>query len=307
MDSKQPSDNPECVSTSWKEDEWLTPLIEKRFNYVLTKEEISQELDDEEKILKRVKFPPFSFSTEEAFEDWVDAVAVQARQEKLSVRLFQAAWASAATAQPMALMSPPPDTYEELITLVAGEKFNKSRYLFALENDLKNGRRHPNVQDTERWLKGKVNRYLRLCKRKSRRPGLSKEGIAEVFIRSLPEGVERTLRMKMPPALDFKILFDQARQKEKEMLKSNEEGERGAVNVTRVQAPRLVVEENDSDSSGSQGFRDADRAERMRGATACFVCGHHFLTTLTRAERFAMLKDLRCFNCKRFYLGRIAL
>ena len=80
---------------------------------------------------------------------------------------FQRAWSNASNEAVAGVISSfdPPNTHEGLVDLVALKLFPSSRYVYDLEKELFEGRRHTSTVAAICWLKNRVARYLRICDR----------------------------------------------------------------------------------------------------------------------------------------------
>ena len=139
-----------------------------RFPSTIEQATVDSQLERSSKILARLNLEEFNANDEGSLEDWIDKMARKARQEQLCVVLFQRAWAAVSSEAIAGIISSidPPESHERLVDVVALKLFPCSRYIIDLETEVFKGKRHTSTIAATNWLKNRIARYLRLCKRR---------------------------------------------------------------------------------------------------------------------------------------------
>ena len=168
-----------------------------RFPTKPSQSEADKQLDDRDRVIKRLQLAPFSPMNEEELEDWVDAAAVIVSRYRTCVSLFQDAWAHCCSEDlKIAIVSVVADEYEDLVDQVAKELFIESRYVVKIEDQLLSGEKQESVFGARRWIRQRVVRYHRLCGRRNRLMSVSDDRVKETAVECLPHGVWRKMTLE---------------------------------------------------------------------------------------------------------------
>ena len=181
----------------WSEVEQLANES-KRFPKPLSEAAEQKQLEEREKLLRKLEFPDFHPKSEEDFEEWVDTVSRLVSRYRVCLPLFQDAWESFCPEEFKDVVGRVSDveTHEELVAEVGTKLFRASTYVIDLEKMLLKGVRRESVLSAECWLKKYAARYARLCARKERCLGISNIQLQETALNCLPTEVRRQMKLE---------------------------------------------------------------------------------------------------------------
>lgn len=267
-----------------------------RFPIDLTEKEVAEQVEKRSKLLLLLDLKPFAPTSEKAFEDWVDAAAVQISSQRLCVAVFRDAWVAVApplmaTKIRAANIS---GTHEELVNDVAQRIRYRLTYVQELEEDVYKPRRAAAVWEARERVENLVARLYRLCQRWKYPFVISSPRLRTLALRSLPQVLEQDI-LKITESLDWEALWLRAEGQEAWML---EQCGGRLPEPMHVFVAEKRTREGDEDIN-MQTNRWSQRGGPPRKAMKCKCCGsdEHYTKDCPKSH-------WRCRSCQ--LVGHIA-
>ena len=257
----------------------------QRFRVKLTENDIDRQLERRIKLLNQFDLPKFRPTSEQQFEDWIDASAVIITKNQICVSIFQDAWSSVA---PPALARhigsiPICKEHEQLVNQVASLLFKSPTYVRSFEVSLLSPPRYQTVFEARIALEDTIARYYRLCKRWTHPFHLSGIRCIELALQSLPTLLEEDIRAFYDePSWDQ--IWHRAETREKRLLLTN-----NVLMALPVFNNPLLETSTDADMTQPEPVQ---QRKQRRPPSPCPICdGDHWKSQCTQRPL------PRCFTC----------
>ena len=168
----------------------------KRFRIKLSERDIERQLERRIKLLSQFALPPFSPTSEENFENWVDDAAAIITKNQICVSLFQDAWSAVAPPSMARHISSIPiaESHELLVNKVAALLYKSPLYLRRFEVQMLQPQRQATVFEARFTLEDTIARLYRLCVRWNHEFYMSDVRCIEMALQSLPQHLEEDIR-----------------------------------------------------------------------------------------------------------------